>query len=750
MLRALGITLVGSLVAAAAIGAPSAAATAEPTEATPMPAAQIVVASQDPILRTDAAGYTFTVLLRNLGAEPLEAGSLELRLRTDRIDDTAELQAASVSIAEETPGTLLVSAEAPATSAGESRTLTLTVPRTAMPLSRTSEPGTYLVSVEYLPETEPTTPAPDVTGGITPDGTAETTPDATAGTGDAAGEASADATTTELRSSGVFVWERADTKRSLPLTLVVPFVLPEAVDGMPSTDDLAAAVPRFNALLDAAERWRATIAVDPRIVAGIRGYGNAAPAAARDFLTRLTTTLRPIFMLQFGDADPAAQAALGAERLLGPSGLSFVTSQGSFPVADDPGAAGGSTSGSTGTGESGAGTGTGSSDVGTNEEPGTDPLPEPDVATPPTLDELLDWPSADLAAWPAEGQVNARTLALLKKSGMTSLVIDSANLSRARAARVGVGGLEALVSDAGLAASAATALSAESETERSAGAAELVARLALGAESSALGMALALDRGAVADASTPGALIDTLDLVDWVTATSAESQTRGSGRFVPGHPARERLTQLREATDRSERIDALAPLLERPWYLPEYQRARLLTAYATRYADGTDLEAEQRRLARDSELLRGVEVLPSENTQLIGTSSRVPVPVHNSLPFDALVTLRVAPTSATISVPERRFESEMVPAGANATVLVPVDSRVSSGDAVLAIRVADSIDDTVFSSTNMQLTIRSSFEAIMLGGLGVLAALLFGFGVWRSVRRHRADGNLRPATGDAE
>jgi hypothetical protein len=165
----------------------------------------------------------------------------------------------------------------------------------------------------------------------------------------------------------------------------------------------------------------------------------------------------------------------------------------------------------------------------------------------------------------------------------------------------------------------------------------------------------------------------------------------------------------------------------------------MLSALATRYAEpGADFPAviDERR-ARDEELLQGVQVVTTANTQLVGVSSQVPVQLHNALPFDAIVSLRVAPLSAGIAVPERGFEGVTVPAEGNKTVLVPVNSRISSGESALLVRVGDAAGEQFTASATLQLTIRSSFETILLAVLGAAAALLFGFGIWRSVRRRR-------------
>lgn len=683
-------------------------------------AAELVVAAQDPVLSPIADEYGFEVLVRNPAEQELAAGTLTLWLDTERVTSREQLAALGGDAAEAPedapaePLTLLVEAEVGATQGGGEQSLTVAVPRDAIPVF---DSGVYAVRAELRP--------------------ADADVDAST---DAGEDTAADA---PLAAETAVVWRGPATGEQVPLSIVVPFVLPDDVRTMPTRDDLGRAAPRLDALLTAAERWRATLAVDPRIIAGIRAYGTAAPAAARDLLGRLESSTAPIFLLQFADADPAAEAALGHEELLGPTGLGYLTRLGTFDEsAQEPGATAGGTDGAGGS-EDGSGA-SGAQDPGAADEtdgPAEDPEePDPENPLAPGLDQLLSWPSAESGAWPAPGQANATTLQLLHGAGVASLVLRSDNVAGATAPRVTVGGFDALVTDARLDAAARSALAGAAPAERAEGRSVLAAELALAASALSPGLVLGLDRAAVADAEDPAELLDALDALGWAIPTAASELPQGTASLQPGEVSEERAEMLRSAQAASDDIDELAPLLERPGYLTQYQRVRLLEAFSTRYAGAeADLAAAQDRLAgRDRELLAGVQVVPTENTQLVGTESRVPVLVRNSLPFDARITLRVTPTNAAIRLTERNFTDQEVGSEGNSTVLVPVRSRVSSGESGLIVKVADAGNDAVFFDAMLRLTIRSSYETIMLATLGALAALLFGFGVWRSVRRRRS------------
>jgi len=664
------------------------------------PEAELLLAAEQPALSGDEAEVRFEVLIRNAGTEPIPGGTIELTADPRPLDSLDALsEGAAGSTAEpDAPDTaapdtaadaadgirIPLSSDAIGETAAEGvQRISVAVPLDRLPFALVGEPGVYAVLAELVPETDAETGGADELSSADP-----------------------------LLTGGTpIVWRGAELGAEAPLTVVVPLVLPARITAMPTPAQLSELTPGLDRLLTAAEAVDATLAIDPRIVAAIRGYGLEAPASARAFLTRLAASPLPTFLLQFADADPAAQSALGFEALLQPSGLGFVTRYGRFA------------------GESAA---------------------DPDRETPnplaPSLDELLAWPQGYAGAWPAAGEVDAATLALLRDAGLTRLLLDSGNAAVSGGTRFALDGdLEAMVADASLGSIARRALAVDdelgpgAEVDRAAARATLAAEFALLAGRHSPGTVLALDRGAIADAADPAELVEWLGGLAWVAPVAETQQPVGTGSLLAGETAEERRELLRAAGRRSASIDELAPLLVRPEHLTEYQRTRLLSVFATRYAEpGADFAAEiEERQERDEELLRGVQVVTTANTQLVSVSSQVPLQLHNSLPFDARVLLRVSPMSAGVSLPQQRFDEVPVAAEGNQTVLVPVRSRISAGDSALLVQVDDAQGEGTYASALLPLTIRSSFETILLSGLGAAAALLFGFGIWRSVRRRR-------------
>lgn len=709
-------SLVGALVAALAVaGAASvAAAVASGSAGLPRPAqadaaeapsgGDLLLAADTAVATADTGEVRVRVLLRNPGEIPLPGGQLHLTVDPTPVTDPAELAPGAI------PGGLreLVRVDVTPTGPNAERELEVTVPLAAFRFSPDA-PGVYALRADLrLAATEPleTRQAPVLTAPPTP-----------------------------------LVWQGVADAARVPLALVIPLGLPDSVVTMPSTAQLRDASPRLLALIDTAERTQATLAVDPRIVAAIRLLGDTAPAPAQAVLERLTATTTPVFALQFADADPAAQAALGRTELLQPLGFEYLraatgeetdgestdTEPAPAPAPDDGTIDDGSASPENG-------------DAGGRDESGR---PSDASATDPDAlagaNALTRVPQAFPAAWPAEGAVDRATLGLLAASGMRTVVLDSTNVAGTSDARARIDAFTALVADHDLGRAGERALTAPTATERASGRAHAVATLALAAQQGRNGMLLAVDRAAAAEADDTADLLAALTALPWVRPVAVESLPLGQATLREGETREPRRESLRLAESRSASIDDLAPLLEQPSWLIEFQRVRLLTAFATRLADPDAFTPfEERYRNTDDTLLGGVHPVTAETTQLVGVSSELPVTLHNALPFDARVTLRVTPTSAAVAVPTRTITDLRVRAEGNQTALVTVRSRVSSGESGLVLGVWDADGKREYRSTTAALTIRSSLETLLLLGLGSAASVLLAVGIARSVRRRAA------------
>lgn len=677
---------------------------------------ELVVAPESPVFTEKDAEASFTVLLRNDGDVSLPEGSVELALG-ERFTGGSALprpeELAAPSPSEAVPNadtgapvrTVIATAPIDAVAGGKQQRATITVPVAEITAFSSTGHGVYPLYATYQPS-------------------------------DSASAAS-------LSAFSPVVWEGPDEAGdSVDLTSIVPLTLPAVVHSMPTRPQLNEAVPRLEALVDYAARTHAILAIDPRIITAIRAYGTEAPQASRELLDRLESGQIPSFLLQYADADPAAQAALGMTDLLQPEGFEFITRFGTWeaqpPSAENPNApkepngdgqpVDADSSEATETGESPA---TGPSDA----------QPEADeTLLPPSDDALTAWPNGLAAAWPAEGQVGASTMALLRGANLDLTVLRSDNITLSGGPRATLGESSALVTDAELDAGVRLALAGETETERALGKAQASARLALAASSGVKGLMLGIDRGATAEAERPEELLSELTTQRWIRSVAHSAQEAGAAQLTAATPEEERTELLRTAIANEPVVIEARAALVNPEYLDSYQRMRVLSLFATKHAaPEANFAATARQFGeRDNELRDGVRIVGTKRAQLVGGSTRIPIQLRNSLPFDAVVNLEVSPTSAALSLPERTFHEIQLPEDSSERVLVPAKSRVSSGDSALLLSVTSVDGEYTASTGRLEITISSAVETVAVAVLASAAALLFGFGIWRSVRRRRS------------
>lgn len=708
----------------------------------------LTAAPLTPVLESGASDYEFSVLIANPGEQPVPGGTVTLEVDARPLDKQSDSVDSFPATA-----TLLAEAEVGETGAASEQVLTLSVPHDDLPSEMLTTPGVFQFQAKLSVAADAAEPTEDAGENDT--------------TGDDAGSAPSVAEGGLLTDVVPLVWRGTADATRVDLSIIVPLVLPDEIVTLPTRAQLDEVSPRLDRLLTAAEKHNATLAIDPRIIAGIRAFGDEAPASSRELLSRLETSSLPSFLLQFADADPAAQAALGFTTLLEPTNLDFLTRFGAFTAEETP-----EPDPATDTDPAEDTTADGDPAPASTEKPAS-PAPHSDeqdgteqssaeqdsaelegdanstTEPRPSLEQLLDWPQGTGWAWPAEGEVNQQTVDLLRASGYSTIVLDSSNVSLTGGPRATLDSgtpVEsegesdtAIVTESSLAAAASAAASAPTETEQSAALADLATQLALAAQSDSSGIILGLDRGTVANAESPELVLDALDALGWVSDTAIADQSQGTATLKSADTLEERRELLRTAANREGTVAALGTILVHPEYLSGYQRTRLLELFATRHAHpGADFsETAVQFRERDAELLEGVRAISTEHTQLVGASTRVPLQLRNLLPFDALVRVQVDPASAALSVPERVFADLVIPADGNETVLVPVHSRLSSGESGLVVGITDASGaHTVFTGT-VSLSIRSAVETIALWTIGVLAALLLGFGIWRSIRRKR-------------
>ena len=716
--------------------------------------ATLSFAPRDPVVLPTADRIEITVSVTNPFEDPLPPSSLRLELGMDPITSAHDLAVHSPAPPTEPAQPLtrtvpVTELRLPTTPPGTTRTQHVTIDRAALPL-RDDQAGHIFV----------------LHGTVEPD-TGERNSDA--------GERNPDAPMfTPIRSETPLFWGQPTpttdaTAEPLAVSVIAPMVLPPEVWSLPTREQLSelftpeAPLP---SLLDEAERSRATLALDPRIPVAIRAFGDEAPADARAFLDRLERTSLPTFLLQYGDADLAAQAALGLGSPIEPSGVSYYLDR-HFPDASPEDAdAPTSDRQPSGTGEEPA-VGLESATQGEaprsgshRSRPGNGSDADETVSrTPvPTFAQLSAWsPALPGVAWPAFGRVNETTLEFVDRNGFQQVFIADLQLATTGGPRATLPrtDLEAVVIHTALTREFAAIATDASEGEQRLAQARVFALLHLISQESPTppGIVIALDRATVANNTRAAELLAQVRGQEWVTTVPLHDQPLGSAELIAdaqdtmrdGADA-ERLTLLAATLDRETAVRRAGDALIHPEFLAEYQRLRVLSLFATRWVEDSTAfaDAVDDFQNRDAELIRGVHPVDNGGTQVFGREGRIPVQLTNGLPFDVEVTGSVQAANGALSITEPSWDVLTLAGNETQTVLVPVNARVTSGQSGFIVELTTVDGETSLATQSFAVSISSRVETVAVAVIGVLAAAFVGIGLWRSVQRRRHDAASPP------
>ncbi|MEB4614881.1 DUF6049 family protein, partial [Leucobacter sp. M11] len=387
------------------------------------------------------------------------------------------------------------------------------------------------------------------------------------------------------------------------------------------------------------------------------------------------------------------------------------------------------------------------SDSAEGSAPSEDPA-APSVAT------LTEWTyTREDVAWPRADTITSDTLTFLRNNGLTTALTTFANtsLSPSGSASGSRDGVTLVPVTAELQAAADQAVLGASVPEQARGQATLTAALALSAAQGPSGVqTLALDRSAV-DSEAATLLLNTLSSLPWVSSAPLASGPNGTASLTEMPVPSDRLADLALAVQHETPIAKTSRVLAEPELLVGLQRVRVLRFFsagidplAPEYA-----EAAKAYFDRDRDTINGISLAGSSaTTQLIGTSSRVPVQVRNTLPFDALVTAQSRAVNPSLLVLEPRSEETLIPAESSVNVLIPVSARVSSGESALDVSLENPDGDPVVSAV-FPMSIHSTWETLILIVFGSLVLAFFGFGIWRSIRHSRRATRAEAALDDS-
>uniref|UniRef100_A0A942SY59 Murein biosynthesis integral membrane protein MurJ n=1 Tax=Neobacillus citreus TaxID=2833578 RepID=A0A942SY59_9BACI len=531
------------------------------------------------------------------------------------------------------------------------------------------------------------------------------------------------------------------------VSVAMPITMPKGSATVLGAAALASATAVDGTLtqqLDAAEDHNVAVAVDPRIIASIRLLGESAPSSATAWLERLEQLRNETFALSWADADVTGLRQAGADGVLAPISLDQQVNAEDFPGAVTPAPTASATASATATAGPSA-TATADADTNADAEP---------QETLPTTASLLDFPySMTSVSWPVEGTVNSGDLPALEASGTKTTIVSSGNTSAGAdttvAASERIGGDHVLVSDESMSALLRRAATAGDQQTWSTAVAELTATLATAARSGTATspVLLTLGRDWPTDSERLSQALDALESTPWVSPSDlsrAASATPGSLNLTSRSTGEGRIDQLQRLVAGEQSITDFSTALDTPQDLTAPARLALLAAAsnAWRGDDAGLTTAVDELTTRWTATVARVEVVHSSSLTLLGDRSSLPVSIRNSSKYPVTVRLSVQPSSSALRVVENDIEVK-IQAESSTRTTVPVQS-VANGNVTLTMSLASPTGVAISDPATVSLNVQAQWETVITAIAAVGLVAVFGFGIFRSIRKRirRRNGEL--------
>lgn len=520
------------------------------------------------------------------------------------------------------------------------------------------------------------------------------------------------------------------TPGSAATVFVQPLTTPGETAGLLSAATLEAATAEAGSLsraLSASAGRSVLLAIDPRVIASIRALGDAAPASARDFLSRLAAAPNDSFLLHWADADPLTTITAADVPLPQPEGTGLIAGE---PITVE---------------------------AESTDEPNDDATEEPvdnDLMTQPVA-ELLDL-STTLEGLSWAGVEGFSTDALESvASEEDRVVLAPSSVLEGDAAVQRHGGTVLLRADEALAAAAQAAVRAPSQQQFDRAMARVSALLATSAARAPGEPAfIALDRGVSRGADR---LLDTLAgtiSLPWSSAgsTAAAIAQPAADAVIRTTPLTEsRQSAVASALDSEAADRQFAQIALTPAVITDVRRLELLAALSLGWGESS-VEALRRFIAQSQALRASVQIVESVPITLLTDRSGVPITVQNDLDVAVRVFVRVEPNTTQLRVLDSAVEATVEPRS-QARVLVPVES-LTNGEVDITVTVRDAQSRVLSEPTRVSLNLQAGWETAGVIIVAIVVALLFVVGIARDLRKRgrraaeRADPNddASPAT----
>nr|WP_316310407.1 DUF6049 family protein [Clavibacter michiganensis] len=347
-------------------------------------------------------------------------------------------------------------------------------------------------------------------------------------------------------------------------------------------------------------------------------------------------------------------------------------------------------------------------------------------------------------SWPAAGTVTSGDLGVLAASGTTTAILGSGDVQSTGSASVAatgtIGDTTVLVTDARVSALVDRALSAETDEAFGIALAQLSATLAADARAADGHVVVAgLEPGWAASGGRLGQLLDAIQGLTFsdTAQLGAAFATSPVPLQVVDHPEdATRVQRVADAMSLEAQVDAFAKAVERPELITGQQRMLLLATLSNRWRDDPEglVTVQDGYTAQADAILGSVAITTRQNTVISDTTSLL-INVSNALDQPVTVRLSIIAGSGRIRVDDSALVT--VPAHGSASARPPITS-ISNGDVVVTARLTTEDGSVqIGESAPVELFIRAGFEAVVTTLFVAAVALLFGFGLFRSIRKRR-------------
>ncbi len=523
------------------------------------------------------------------------------------------------------------------------------------------------------------------------------------------------------------VWNPGATFQPTRISLVVPVGTPPGTSGLIPSVELATLTGPGGILtreLDQVTDRRVALAIDPMVIASIRLLGTSAPPSARQWLDRLQNISNNTFALSYADADLATMSQSGT--LLAPT--DFTIDPKLFPTPT-------STPTVTATPPSTSDAGVG----GTNAS----------VPTLPTSSTLLDWKyTLPGIAWPNDNTVVQKDLATFQQNKLTTTIVSSSNVSSGdlgytSSAAATIDGHPVVVADDTVSQLFRKAVFAPTTPVWQQAMSELSASIAMVTQErpdTARTLLATLGRNYPTGSYRLADTLAGLDTLPWTTGASLTeaANTVPVEASLENKPiSSERIAQVKELRAAESAVDTFSSVLQQPTLLTGPQRLDLLATLSSGWAGNAakSKSAYQGYLAAAAKTTNSVTIV--ESSSIIQPSDKIslPVTVRNDLDFPVEVIVTVHSPSGILHIVHNQVPL-IVEANSQAGARIAVQS-VANGDVELRVSLTSASGTPISTPSFVDVDVQAQWETMITVIIGALLIGVFGFGIWRNVARRR-------------